>query len=158
MKGIFLFYVILFVCVILSVFQLDFEIFRTIASFIKIPSGHSLIIKLIFIKFFRTIWEIGGQMSWDPLPSWITNVLRPLPSWITVLWWRILFSMSKYVRLKIDVQFSNVWPFFTSSNRCPMTSLTYTLNDVTPVRECFGSNDGEGTRKQTNSQNYIINS
>jgi hypothetical protein len=92
------------------------------------------------------------------LPSWITNVLRPLPSWITVLWWRILFSMSKYVRLKIDVQFSNVWPFFTSSNRCPMMSLTYTLNDVTPVRECFWSNDGEGTRKQTNSQNYIINS
>jgi hypothetical protein len=33
-----------------------------IASFIKISSGHSLIIKLIFIKFFRTIWEIGGQM------------------------------------------------------------------------------------------------
>ena len=48
-----------------TVFQLDFEIFRTIASFIKISSGHSLIIKLIFIKFFRTIWEIGGQMSWD---------------------------------------------------------------------------------------------
>jgi len=46
---------------ILSVFQVDFEIFRISASFIKI----SLIIKLIFIKFFRTIWEIGGQMSWD---------------------------------------------------------------------------------------------
>ena len=43
-----------------TVFQLDFEIFRTIASFIKISSGHSLIIKLIFIKFFRIIWEIGG--------------------------------------------------------------------------------------------------
>jgi len=39
------------------VFQLDFKIFKTIASFIKISSGHSLIIKLIFIKFFRTIWE-----------------------------------------------------------------------------------------------------
>jgi hypothetical protein len=38
-----------------SVFQLHFEIFRTIASFIKISSGHSLIIKLIFVKFFRTI-------------------------------------------------------------------------------------------------------
>ena len=37
-----------------AVFQLDFEIFRTIASFIKISSGHSLKIKLIFIKFFRT--------------------------------------------------------------------------------------------------------
>jgi hypothetical protein len=48
-----------------SVFQLDFEIFRTIASFIKISSGHYLIIKLIFIKFFRTIWEIGEQMSWN---------------------------------------------------------------------------------------------
>jgi len=47
-----------------AVFHLHFEIFRTIASFIKISSGHSLIIKLIFIKFLRTIWEIGGQMSW----------------------------------------------------------------------------------------------
>jgi hypothetical protein len=43
--------------------QLDLEIFRTIASFIKISSGHSLIIKLFFIKFFRTIREISGQMS-----------------------------------------------------------------------------------------------
>jgi hypothetical protein len=49
----------------ISAFQLDFEIFRTIVSFIKISSGHSLIVKLIFIKFFRTIWEIGGQMSCD---------------------------------------------------------------------------------------------
>jgi hypothetical protein len=39
----------------LSVFQLDFEVFRTIASFIKISPRHSLIIKLIFIKFIRTI-------------------------------------------------------------------------------------------------------
>jgi hypothetical protein len=39
------------------VFQLDFEIIKTIASFIKISSGHS-----IFIKFLRTICEIGGQM------------------------------------------------------------------------------------------------
>ena len=54
-----------FICLILTAFQLDFEIIRTIASFIKISSGHSLIIKLIFIKFFRTIGEIGGQMSWD---------------------------------------------------------------------------------------------
>jgi len=38
-----------------SVSQLDFEIFRIIASFIKISSGHSLIIKLIFIKVFRAI-------------------------------------------------------------------------------------------------------
>ena len=44
----------------IPVFQLDFEIFRTIASFIKTYSGHSLIIKLNFIKFFRTILEIGG--------------------------------------------------------------------------------------------------
>jgi hypothetical protein len=29
-----------------AVFQLDFEIFRTIASFIKISPGHSLIIKI----------------------------------------------------------------------------------------------------------------
>ena len=47
-----------------TVFQPDFEIFRTISSFTKISSGHSLIIELIFIKFFRKIWEIGGQMSW----------------------------------------------------------------------------------------------
>ena len=52
-------------CINNSVFQLDFEIFRTIVSFIKISSGHFLIIKLIFIKFFRTIWEIGRQMSWE---------------------------------------------------------------------------------------------
>ena len=36
----------------IAVFQLDFEIFSTNASFIKI---YSLIIKLIFIKFFRII-------------------------------------------------------------------------------------------------------
>ena len=41
-----------------------FGIFRTIASFIKISLGHSLIIRQIFIKFFRTILEIGVQMSW----------------------------------------------------------------------------------------------
>ena len=57
------------------IFQLDFEIFRTIASFIKIYSGHVLVIKVIFIKFFRTIWEIGGQI----------NVLRIVPSHITDL-------------------------------------------------------------------------
>jgi hypothetical protein len=34
----------------LLVFQLDFEVFRTIASFIKISPGRSLIIKLIFRK------------------------------------------------------------------------------------------------------------
>ena len=45
-------------------FHLDFEILRTITSFIKISSGH-LIIKLIFRKFTRTIWEIDGQMPWD---------------------------------------------------------------------------------------------
>ena len=31
------------------VFQLDIEIFRTMASFIKISSGHSLLIKLNYI-------------------------------------------------------------------------------------------------------------
>ena len=39
----------------LTVFQLDFEFFRTIVSFIKISSGHSLIIKLILLQFFMTI-------------------------------------------------------------------------------------------------------
>jgi len=38
-----------------TVFQLDFEIFRTIASLIKISSRHSLIFKLFSIKFVRTI-------------------------------------------------------------------------------------------------------
>ena len=32
-----------------TVFQLDFEIFRTIASFIQISLGHSLITRLIFL-------------------------------------------------------------------------------------------------------------
>ena len=36
-----------------AVFQIDFEVFRTIASFIKISSGHSKIIKLIFIGQFE---------------------------------------------------------------------------------------------------------
>jgi hypothetical protein len=36
-------------------FQLELEIFRTIASFIKISAEHSLIVKIIIIKFFRTI-------------------------------------------------------------------------------------------------------
>ena len=34
------------------------------------------------------------------------------------------------VQSLIDVQFSNIWPFFTFSNRRPMTSLTYTSIDV----------------------------
>jgi hypothetical protein len=29
------------------------------------------------------------------------------------------------VQSLIDVQFSNIWPFVTFSNRCPMTSQTY---------------------------------
>jgi hypothetical protein len=40
-------------------------VYVSIASLIKISSGHSFIIKLISIKFFRSIWEIDGQMSWD---------------------------------------------------------------------------------------------
>jgi hypothetical protein len=46
-----------------AVFQLDFEIFRTIACFIKISSGHSLKIKLIVIKFFKSIWETGDRFT-----------------------------------------------------------------------------------------------
>ena len=38
-----------------SVFELAFEIFRTIAIFIQISSGHSLIIELFFIKIFMTV-------------------------------------------------------------------------------------------------------
>ena len=68
-------------------FQLDFEIFRTIASFIKISSGHSLIIKLIFIKFFRTSWEIGGQMSRDQCLAESLNISELLK----LLIWYVLF-------------------------------------------------------------------
>ena len=38
---------------------------------------------------------------------------------------------------QIDVQFSNLWPFLTFSNRRPMTSLTYSSNDITPVSGGF---------------------
>ena len=44
-----------------TLFQIDFEIVRTIASFIKISSGHSLIIKLIFSS--------PGQRPCELLPS-----------------------------------------------------------------------------------------
>ena len=40
---------------IITVVQLDFEIFRTITSLIKKISGRSLINKLILAKFFWTI-------------------------------------------------------------------------------------------------------
>jgi branched-subunit amino acid transport protein AzlD len=40
-------------------------------------------------------------------------------------------------KTQIDVQFSNIWPFFTFSNRRPMTSLVYTSNDVTPLGNVF---------------------
>jgi hypothetical protein len=45
------------------------------------PTTYFLIIKVIFIKFYRTIWEIGGQMSWDrclaeSLHSYDQNLLR----------------------------------------------------------------------------------
>ena len=84
-----------------SVFQLDFEIFSTIARFIKISSGHSLIIKLIFIKKFQ-----------DNLRNRWANVLRPVPSWITVdiywakiIWCKIVMvSFLKCVNLKRKVK------------------------------------------------------
>jgi hypothetical protein len=34
---------------------------------------------------------------------------------------------------QIGIQFSNIWPFFTFSSRCPMTALTYTSNDAHPL-------------------------
>ena len=58
-----------------SVFQLDFEIFRIIASFIKTSSGHSLIIKLISIKFFRTIWQLEALKSLHRSPGYKKNQL-----------------------------------------------------------------------------------
>ena len=58
-----------------SVFQLDFKIFRTIVSFIKISSGQSLIIKLYFYKVLQ-----------DSLRNIWANVLRPVSSWSTGEW------------------------------------------------------------------------
>jgi hypothetical protein len=46
------------------VFQLDFEIFRIIAIFIQISSGHFLIITT-FYKVLQDNLTIGGQMFWD---------------------------------------------------------------------------------------------
>ena len=55
-----------------SVFQLDFEIFRTVVSFIKISSGHSLVINTNFYKVLQ-----------DNLRNRWANVLRPVPILIT---------------------------------------------------------------------------
>ena len=68
-------------------------------------------------------------------------------------------ASDRYVRLRstsnpqIGVQFSNIWSFFTFSNRRPITSLTYTSNDITPIRTWFWNNDGEGTRSDSE---YIV--
>ena len=43
------------------VFQLDFEIYRTIDSFIKISPGHSLMIKQFFYKVLQDNFRIGGK-------------------------------------------------------------------------------------------------
>jgi hypothetical protein len=68
--------------------------------------------------------------------------------------WTYFFVCKTQIDIQslIDVQSSNWRPilkymaFFTFSNRRPITSLTYTSNDVTPVRTWFWNNDGEGTR------------
>ena len=95
------------------VFQLDFEIFRTIASFIKISSGHSLMIKLIFIKFFRIIWEIGGQMSWD---QHLAESLLRIPLYENANPWKfvstnlnkfkVIFHCYKFV---VELELINIW-------------------------------------------------
>ena len=56
-----------------KVFHLNFEIFRTIASFIKISWGHSLIIKLIFIKFFRV-----SSLCFEGLGLWCLTTLSTI--------------------------------------------------------------------------------
>ena len=40
--------------------------------------------------------------------------------------------------------FTKYMAVFTFSNRRSMTSLRYTSTDITPVKECFWSNDGKG--------------
>jgi hypothetical protein len=40
------------------------------------------------------------------------------------------------VQSLIDVQFSNIWPLFTFSNRRPMTSLTFTCDGERAPLEC----------------------
>ena len=71
--------------------------------------------------------------------------------------WKIIYICKTQIDVQslIDVQFSNIWPFFTFSNQCPITSLTYTSNDITPVRTWFWNNDGEGTRPDSE---YIVHS
>ena len=103
-----------------SVFQLAFEIFRTVASFIKISSGHSLIIKLIFIKFFRTIWEIGEQMSRDQclaesllLYKWYLIFTRfSLIYYNSIQWTSLSFTTSSINPYKLTVVFVGIHRLF----------------------------------------------
>jgi len=81
-----------------AVFQLDIEIFRTIASFIKISSGHSLIIK-----------EIGLQMSWDRCLA--ESLLWRFTSFL-YSHWHLLFNSMLYIRIILIiylVSMNNMW-------------------------------------------------
>ena len=41
----------------------------------------------------------------------------------------VRFLRHRHLYFKIGVKFSDLWPFLTLSNRCPMTSLTYSLTE-----------------------------
>ena len=97
-----------------AVFQLDFEIFRTIASFMKISSGHILIIKLIFIKFFRTMWEIGEQMSWD----WY---LAELLDMILYIYCMLVREIWKFIQPRVSYFLRGIWYSWVNK-------LSYLLN------------------------------
>ena len=98
-----------------AVFQIDFEIFRTIASFNKISSGHSLIIKVEFAVVptdticGRNLSKIPVDMNSIFMKLYVTWPMWPkhhIPQKFEFLkwflyfldWWRILFL----IRLKVS--------------------------------------------------------
>ena len=76
------------------------------------------------MNFFGILYTKGVEKGWTPFLSFLSPNLYICKTQIDV-------------QPLIDVQFSNIWPFFTFSNQRPITSLTYTSNDVTPVRTWF---------------------
>ena len=95
-------------------------------------SGHSLIIKLIFIMFFRTYWEIGGQMSWDRClaESLFRRVLYN--TWLFLSFWgRHLFLSYRSVHplQKLMHNFSNIL-LRNSLNLCMLTIWRITFHYI----------------------------
>jgi hypothetical protein len=112
-----------------SVFQLDFEIFRTIASFIKFSSGHSSVIKLIVYKVlqdkFRNRW---------------VNSLRTVPSWITVIYsiFNFLYSVCPIVLFLLAIVLS-VLSFMTSDYPFGIFKLFLPILSPLTAPPCGGS-------------------